>query len=407
MAQGKRRSFRDKIAHNSAQQRTKASSYGHLLLPRGVNVFKEEPNTRVSLDFIPYVVSDSNHPDKDEQSEIAVKGSLWYRRPYKLHRNVGPENTSLVCPTSMGKKCPICEYRAKLLAEGTKWDDESVKSIKPSDRSIYYVRPKGVKKYEDDYHVWDISNFLFQSKLNDELEENDEFCDFPDLEDGLTLRIRFSEESFGSNKYADTSRIDFEQRNYKYDEKEIEELTPLDEVLAVKSYKEIEDIFLGSSSSDDEDEDSSGQSGVDEEDVDSRPLRRSRAGTGTTPKTVLRIKPDWEEQDDEDEEETEQEQVEEEEREPPSAYRRSDRNREDRSSSAGGNSKDTVRARDNKASPVVEKPSAAKPTRGKAADPEDKCPSGYRFGVDTDEKPECSECPIWNDCMDTKEGVAA
>ncbi len=51
------------------------------------------------------------HPDRDEEYGIAVPGSLWYKRPYWLHRGVGPENVSIVCPSSIGKKCPICEYR--------------------------------------------------------------------------------------------------------------------------------------------------------------------------------------------------------------------------------------------------------------------------------------------------------
>jgi hypothetical protein len=36
----------------------------------------------------------------------------------------------------------------------------------------------------------------------------------------------------------------------------------------------------------------------------------------------------------------------------------------------------------------------------------DECPSGHRFGVDTDDKPECDECPVWNECFDAKKAAA-
>ena len=263
----KHSSFRDKIAQNAQQQRSKLSNHGHLTLPRGVNVFKEEPGSRVSLDILPYVVTDDSHPDRDDDVETAVKGSQWYRRPYKLHRNIGADNSSVVCPGSINKKCPICEYRAKLLDEGTKWDDESVRALRPSRRNLYYVVPKGVKKFEEKPHIWDISQFLFQAKLNDELEENDEFCVFPDLDEGLTLRIRFSEEKLGSNTYAETARIDFEQRDYKYTSDQVEKLPSLDDVLSVKTYKEVEKLFLDQDEDDDDDQ--------DDDDEDERSRRRA------------------------------------------------------------------------------------------------------------------------------------
>jgi hypothetical protein len=33
---------------------------------------------------------------------------------------------------------------------------------------------------------------------------------------------------------------------------------------------------------------------------------------------------------------------------------------------------------------------------------ENKCPSGFRFGVDTDKKDKCNACDLWDDCMESK-----
>ncbi len=372
----KRSSFRDKVAKNSQQQRSKASNYGHLALPRGINVFKEEEGSRVTLDFLPYVVTDAAHPDRDDETEVAVVGSMWYRRPYKLHRNVGSEKNSVVCPTSIGKKCPICEYRANLLTEGAKWDDESVKALRPSDRNLYYVVPKDVKKFEEKAHVWDISQFLFQAKLNDELEENEEFCDFPDLEKGLTLKIRFSEEKIGSNTFADTSRIDFEARDYAYTEDQIVKLPSLDDVLTIKTYAEVEAAFLEV-----ENDDSDGGAAAEEAEV--RHVARAR-------------KPEPADDEDEPDEPDEPEEV-----TPKAVARRTP-------APVAATVEKVTPIRRNAPAPAAsasaEDPRrAARRAEREGAGAKERCPHGHKFGKDTDKFDECEECELWSDCMDQLE----
>ena len=242
----KKISFADKVRANIEKQKSQKSQYGYLKLLKGVNVFKEEPGSRVKLDILPYVVTDPNHPDRDDELGIAVPGALWYKRPFKLHRNIGYNNMPLVCPTSIGKRCPICEYKQRLLKEGKDWRDDSVKALKTYLRNLYIVVPLDNKNYEERPYVWDISDHLFQNKLSTELEENPEYANFPDLEDGYTLRIRFTEEQFGKNKFADTSRIDFEKREKKYDESILDKVPNLDEVLVVLPYEQIEAKFFDS-----------------------------------------------------------------------------------------------------------------------------------------------------------------
>jgi len=242
----KKISFADKVRANIEKQKSQKSQYGYLKLPKGVNVFKEEPGSRVKLDILPYVVTDPNHPDRDDELGIAVPGALWYKRPFKLHRNIGYNNMPLVCPTSIGKRCPICEYKQRLLKEGKDWRDDSVKALKTYLRNLYIVVPLDNKNYEERPYVWDISDHLFLNKLSTELEENPEYANFPDLEDGYTLRIRFTEEQFGKNKFADTSRIDFEKREKKYDKSILDKVPNLDEVLVVLPYEQIEAKFFDS-----------------------------------------------------------------------------------------------------------------------------------------------------------------
>ena len=230
--------FRGKIVSNTKR---KESLKGYLRLPDGVQVFREEAGEKVYLDIIPYKVTDSYHLDRDEKFGIAIPGTYWYRKPFKIHRSVGVKNETLVCPLTFGKKCPICEYMAHQLKNKVKWDD--VKHLKSSMRSLYLVVPKKHERYDEKLYIWDISDFCFHDLLVDELQENEMYEDFPDLKEGYTLRIRFGTESIGEREFAKAKRIDFIERDYEYDEESLN-IPNLDEVLVVLGYEELKMKFF-------------------------------------------------------------------------------------------------------------------------------------------------------------------
>jgi hypothetical protein len=411
-------SFLGKVQRSAHKEKAKESSFGYLNLPRDVSIFKEEPGSRVMLDIMPYKVTDEHHPDRDDEFEIAVPGSLWYKRPFKRHNNIGAENTSVVCPTSIGKKCPICEYRAKLLKEGANWQDDAVKALRPGDRVLYVVIPIDQKKYEEVPHIWDISHYLFQKKLNDELEEDEENGIFPDLQEGKTLRIRFSEEEFGKNKFADTSRIDFEDRD-AYDEKILDEIPNLDEVLEIKDYKTLEHLFMQSSDTDDDEDDGAERTrrasprrrGAADEEAEPAPRQR-RAGRNPPPedeepeptqrprRTARNQPPEDEEPEPRGrrtrpraernpapEEEAEEEEPEE------TAARAAERPRRTRQAVQQPEEEDQTR--DGRARRTR---SGAGTSGGK-----NRCPHGHTFGRDADEFEECGKCTLWEQCMEERE----
>ncbi len=357
----KKSKFKGAVSRN-AEKQNRGSQYGYLRLLKGTNMFKEEPKTRVELDIMPYVVTCENHPDRDEEYGIAVKGELWYKRPYWLHRGVGPDNQSVVCPSSVGKPCPICEYRAQLLKDGAKWDDDTVKALKPSMRNLYIVIPKNNKNYSEEPHIWDISQFLFQDKLNEEIQENEEYETFPDLEEGYTLRIRFAEGTFGSNKFAEVSRIDFIERKKPYDESILEKIPSLDDILEILPYPTIESMFFGNMSPD-EDEDEE----YDDEDV----KKKKRKVEGDED-----IDDDMEEEEDEDEDIDEDEDATEDEDE------------------------DEDEEEDNKKKAKKSSPKRQKP---KATAKAKKCPYGHDFGVDNDSYDDCDNCEVWEKCLEASE----
>ncbi|KKK50356.1 hypothetical protein LCGC14_3125820, partial [marine sediment metagenome] len=237
------------VADISHQQRGgKGPSY--LTLPKDVKLFKEKVG-RIKVDILPYTVELENHLDYNKDApDSAHVGNLWYKKPILIHRGIGPERNSYICPKSAGKtKCPICEERSRQFADGADAADVPGRIGK---RNIYAVIPIGNKDYEEEVHIWDIAQGNFQEQLNQDLEESPESGIFPDLEDGLTLSIRFSEESFDKNKYAKATRIDFKDRDETYDEEILDEVPHLDSIINVLSYKELEAAFL---ELDEEDED--------------------------------------------------------------------------------------------------------------------------------------------------------
>jgi len=247
----KKSKFGSNMTKNREKRKKEASGFGYLNLPKDFPVYKEKVGT-CELDIIPYIVSDNNHPDGDEDNpDSALKGNQWYRRPIWIHRNVGAENETVICPKTDGKKCPICETRDKQFREGM--DKEDVVG-KASARSLYFIIPKKHKKYDEELHVWGISDFCFHDELDDELEENPEHNVFPDLENGETLSIRFKEDSFDKNKFVKAKRVEFLERKKQYSADIIEDSPCLDDFFDVPSYKELEAKFLEIEEEDDQGE---------------------------------------------------------------------------------------------------------------------------------------------------------
>lgn len=247
----RRGSFRDKVSSDTDRQKSRGSQFSYLDLPEGIKQFEEKPGSRIELDFLPYEVTDPKHPDRNDEDDLAIEGSLWYKRPFKIHRNVGigDQSRTIVCPSSIGKPCPICEFRAKRREAGA--DQEELQKMNYSYRNLYVVKPINVEDYskwykdlEEKFHIWDIAQGNFQKRLNEEIREDRDRGIFPDLEEGLTVKIRFSTEVIYKTEYAEASRIDFIERDKPYKESILDEVPNLDTVLKVLSYKEIDALFF-------------------------------------------------------------------------------------------------------------------------------------------------------------------
>ena len=427
----KESSFRGKVNKDSQRQSKNGTSYGYLTLPKGVSIYAPTPGEKESIDIIPYTVSDTKHPDHDTESGIATKGDLWYKRPFKTHRQVGADSDTVVCLTSFGKKCPICEYRQKRSKEGA--DKDELKAFNTSQRNLYLVIPKGVKKREEEIHIFDMSQFLFQNLLNEEIEENDDYEVFPDLECGLTLAIRWGEETFAGNKYAEANRIDFKERKEAYDESILEDTPDLDKILKQLSYDELHAKFFEIDHEEDTEEETPKRTKkkvVEDEDEDDADDNNGNAGKvkpsdfkrGKTAKKKA-PKLTWEDladmdiaelmevadandlEYDEDEDNVKALRLliaEALDLEIPINATVSKKKEVKKEAPKQTKKKVVVEEEEDEdleeeeEAPITRK--AAKNAAGGK-----KCPHGHRFGKDTDTKTECEACNLWDACLDKKE----
>ncbi len=352
MAKKKRHSrFKGAVSKEAHEQKQERKGYGYLKLPEGTDIFKVEPtDRRLSIDIMPYIITESRHPSRDDDSDRAQVGDEWYKRPFSVHRNVGGDNESVVCPTSIGKKCPICEYRTKQIQQGE--DKAETDTLRPSKRNLYVVIPKDHKKYEEKPYIFDSSQYLFQRLLNDELEDKPECEIFPDLEEGLTIRVRFEEQSIGKQSFAQANRIDFKEREKAYDEDIREDIPDLDATLIILSYKELKAKFYQ------EEEEDEGKS--EKEEVPSSRKKK---------KAEREVENDEDEDDDKDGDEDDN-------KKEQSRHKKKRKSKED---------EDNEDDDDND------------------ADSKEKCPHGHKFGVDTEEYDDCDDCKLWKKCVEKKE----
>lgn len=389
-----------KNMRKAAQARAEKSKGGGttLRLPDGygdVKFFKVN-KPKVMLDIIPYVVSDKRHPDADAGAEV---GTLWPSRRYYVHRGVGAEENSYICPLkTFGKPCPICEYASARARQGG--DREELKVLRPKARDLYNVID--LDDPDKKIQLFDMSGFLFGDTLTKELIDasDDEQC-FAELKGGYSLKLRFEKKSFNRNEFWAVDRIDFVERKKDYKESIIEETVPLDDILVEPDYKTLEKIFLmtegGADEDDEEEERPAKRRARDEEEEEEQPKRK-------------RPSRDEEEEDEEDSKEPEEDEDEEEEApKKPSKKRPAKEEDEDEEEDEEDSDEEEEeeqpkkRGRRKKAEPEEEEePDEDEEEEEAPKSKKGSCPYKHKFGTDCDKYEDCDECKKWGACNSAK-----
>jgi len=223
---------------------TKSVSMGYLKLPSGIEKYEVEAKT-VVFDIISYPIT----VDSAIDGGFLIDDEFGYTRLFHTHSKIGVNNLTVVCPATIGDKCPICEEIIRL-KQDYEANKETIKNIKRKNRALYNVYDEN-----DKLSVLDMSTFCFEQPLRKELSGGkEEYQDFQFLDEGKSLRVRFEEvDNGGGFTYMAVDRIDFEDRE-DIDEAILKEIADLDQCLEIKSYKELNELLHTVEEDEDEEE---------------------------------------------------------------------------------------------------------------------------------------------------------
>lgn len=336
-------------------------------LPDDTKLFALKSDKAVRLDIIPYEVGEGN--------PFADKGELHYERTYWVHRSIGVNQTSYVClRKTCEEACPICEFRSKL-AKDPDGDEDLIKDLAPRERQLFNVI--NTKDTDKGVQIWDISFHLFGKRLDHEIKNSDEddgFENFAELEGGFTLKCGIEEKSFNRQPFYEVVSVNFKPRSEDYDDDIVEDAACLDDILVIKEYDELKEIFLQT-----KDEDG------DDNKKDKKKSKKSKKDKDEDNKE--NNEPEWEKGDrvvvNIDGEEY------------AGRIKKIDEDDEKATIKFDDGDVDDYDLDDLKPEEDGEDEDDKKDKKGKG-----KCPGGGTFGNDTDELPECNDCSKWDACDD-------
>lgn len=409
----KKMSFADRVKER-AKQAEFSGGTDALKIKDGLSFYKPKKGKNEFI-VVPFEM------DLKKNAEGVQPGELWFRLQILKHFRIGPDDKSVICPKTIGKKCPICEHRAALISQGKATDDPEVKELSARKRELYYV----IDLNDDDkLKIFECSYHNFGRKLEEEIREADDdslVANFASPDGGAILTVRMAEESVGKTKYLEATRFDFEDRGKAEDKlvaAAMDEVTPFGELLIVKSYEDLRNLLydLGPEDADDSespdeeepasrrrpaagrkassknDSDDDDESETDDEEKPA-PRKRRVPAEDEAPKTRRKAPADDDEDDNDDRpvHRKSTSKDEEEEEIPPKRKRvAKDESEED----------DDEPVRRKKPAKVADDDDEPAPKKKKAKSDEPECSGAGIFGQDCDKLDECEDCPNWADCRD-------
>lgn len=234
----------------AARRRAEAADRGFtptsIKFPNDLKLFSVKSEGIYLFDIVPYTAGVGN-PN-------AEKGSLYFERTYYVHRGIGVNGNSYICPAKVyGKKCPICAHITKLEREGA--DKQTIDALRPKNRQLFLV----YDRKDEELKLLDSSYHLFGKLLDDRVLEPDAeeegwaYYWFPN-DEGKTLRVNFKQETFGGRAFFKASSIDFKARKEALPDEVLEHQYCLDDMLIQVDYEELKKKFYEEEDDEEEEE---------------------------------------------------------------------------------------------------------------------------------------------------------
>jgi hypothetical protein len=233
-----------------------------VVVPAGLKQFKSKRTDGAShtLDFVPFRVTES-HLRLVPELRRTEPGKLLVTSSYFCHRQVGVNQDKIVCPArTFGRKCPVCEARARFKESPHKEDEEKAKACNSSERQLWLVwdsddRDAGVQ-------LWDEAEFNFGANLSSYLKGTPEnvrrdYLGFWKPQSGYTIRISCKEKPIGKQKNYEWSVHSFYKRDRPLPDEILDHGYDLDSMVPLVDYKTLKAIYEGTPEEDGDDRGSS------------------------------------------------------------------------------------------------------------------------------------------------------
>lgn len=250
------------------------------------------------IDIIPYLAG-SQDPKLNE-------GDRSYMVDVYVHQKVGTNEDSVLCPSSnyRGQKCPICEHLAKM-QQSKQFTEEELKTLKPKRRVLYniicYDNPeqeaKGVQVWEASYHLTE--NEILSIARN---RRGGGHVAFADPDEGKSIDF-YREGSGAATRYKGYMFVDREGAIIS--DEDLDSAYCLDELLDIKTYDEINELFLPTAPPIPGEQTTTQDEGEEEDDPEYQEDRKPRGGRGGggRGRSVRSKEPEPEEEEQDEEEE--------------------------------------------------------------------------------------------------------
>lgn len=249
--------------------------------PEGMQIFqvkadkKNESGTTYKVDCIPFEVL-NNFPDKMwKGGNPPEAGDTWYVIDVHVHKNVGPNNESFICPKhsfrsgiASGDKagCPWCEEMDRL--QNLEPDDRKRKeiyfSMRPQRRLLFnFINRDGGEEEDKGIQLFDVAyNYKFHEGIDDAIEEDEDgVSTWWDIDDGKLLRFKVKHDGEATNEKTGKSydkikftsfklvkRVDpVTKKSYVISDEELEESVSPQKWLKLFSYDEIKALIPAAS----------------------------------------------------------------------------------------------------------------------------------------------------------------
>ena len=214
---------------------------------KDVKYFKpsNEKDGNYAVDIIPFVIKSKRHPAVKRGAVVGVDTA--YKLDVLVHFGVGPSKKAVVCPTTFGLPCPICEAAEEVKREKG-YQSEDFKALKPKKRTLYNL--VDVDNLKDGVQVYDASTAWFEEKMVSAAEGRGKkkglpILPFDDIEAGYTVEFQTVIKSTGTGKAAEPQNFVFEPRGEALPKSLINKAVDFTEFLKLSTYEEIKAIFHG------------------------------------------------------------------------------------------------------------------------------------------------------------------